>query len=219
MEGAIAGRGLAVPAPAPLCEPGEAQPHGQHVGQLGPSQPLLAGFTGQPSSRREPGCRSCAAAGGTARPVPLPVCQDAPWALEPSSPSSQPRLCQDTAQDWEAPLREVMSSCPLLSSRLQEQCFPTRGFVGSSVRCFAVSAQAVEALLVMAGLGQDGATVLCVSLAVSAVCLAVCICRVKRRGCRKMHLFPPSDWICPLQDLQRSVWGGRGRTDAEALFT
>lgn len=44
MEGTIAGRCLAVPAPAlsprvPLCQLAEPQPRGQHVGQLSPLQP------------------------------------------------------------------------------------------------------------------------------------------------------------------------------------
>lgn len=105
-EGTIAGRGLAVPAPAlsppvPLHEPAEPQPRRQREGQRSPT---LARFRREPS-RLLPGGGSHAAADGAARPVPLPVCQDARWALEPSSSSSQPRLCQVVAQDQEAPLR------------------------------------------------------------------------------------------------------------------
>lgn len=33
----------------------------------------------------------------------------------------------------------------------------------------------------------------------------------------EIHLFPPSDWICPLQGLHCSMWDKRRRTDAEAL--
>ena len=76
-----------------------------------------------------------------------------------------------------------MSSCPLPPSWLQDRCLATHGVISSSMQCCDVSAQAVESLLVMVGLRQDGATVLCLALLCTEehrpsglCCLPGCLC-------------------------------------------
>lgn len=81
------------------------------------------------------------------------ICQSAGWVLEPSSPSSQPYLCQDKPLHQEAPLGRPATVLSLLPS-----CRTTHGGAVSSVRCCSVCTGCGGAT------DDGGATVLCSAL-------------------------------------------------------